>query len=314
MHPWELKRAGSRGGCYQDFQRGQFHWTPSTGARATWGAIGTAWQQQGWERGRLGYAVSDEVCGLVGWGCYQAFPGGQIHCAPGIGAFATGGSIDYVWGTLGWENGRLGYPLTDEVCSADGSCSQRFQGGTLTWRPSTGVTVSFYQPGEYQRVINKRSPLSPIDYAPSVMVNVGGHSLRYQAALGFWQFADAAIASGGAVTVVSGFRSYASQSSLYSSYVAMCGQERADTISARPGYSEHQSGLAVDIGNPGGACGLQECFALRAAGQFAASHAHEFGFIVRYPAGMSYWTGYAHEPWHLRYAARMWRRTCTAVA
>jgi D-alanyl-D-alanine carboxypeptidase len=347
------------GGCYQDYHGGQIHWTPSTGARATWGAIGAVWRQQGWEQGSLGYAVSDEVCGLVRSGCYQSFQGGQvhwspasgaqqtrwgairnrwagagfesgplgypvaaercslaangcyqafqsgqIHWAPGIGAYATGGSIDYVWGTLGWENGRLGYPVTDEVCPGDGSCSQDFQGGTLTWRQSTGVTVSYYQPGEYQQVINKHTPLSPIDYAPSDVVNVGGQPLRYQAALGFWQFADAANASGVAVTVVSGFRSYASQGSLYNSYVAMYGQERADTISARPGYSEHQSGLAVDIGNPSGACALQECFALTAAGQFASSHAHEFGFIIRYPAGLSEWTGYAYEPWHLRYVGK----------
>lgn len=347
------------GGCYQDFQRGQIHWTPGTGARATWGAIGTAWQQQGWEQGGLGYPASDEVCGLVRsgcyqtfqggqihwspasgaqqtrWGairnrwagggfesgplgypvaaercrlladgCYQAFQGGQIHWAPGVGAYATGGSIDYVWGTLGWENGRLGYPVTEEVCPGDGGCSQRFQGGTLTWYPTTGVTVSYYPPGEYQRVINKRNPLSPIDYAPTDMVNVGGHPLRYQAALAFWQFVDAANASGVAITVVSGFRSYSSQASLYESYVAMYGQELADSISARPGYSEHQSGLAVDIGNPSGACGLQECFASTAAGGFAAAHAHEFGFVIRYPAGMSYWTGYAYEPWHLRYVGR----------
>jgi D-alanyl-D-alanine carboxypeptidase len=347
------------GGCYQDYQRGQIHWTPATGARATWGAVGGLWQQQGWEQGRLGYAVTDEVCGLVRsgcyqsfqggqihwssasgaqqtlWGairnrwagggfesgplgypvaaercglraggCYQSFQGGQVHWAPGIGAYATGGSIDYVWGSLGWENGRLGYPLTEEVCAGDAGCTQNFQGGTLAWQPSTGVTVTYYQPGEYQRVINKRNPLSPIDYAPSDMVNAGGYPLRYQAAVGFWQFADAASASGVPVTVVSGFRSYATQASLYNSYVAMYGQERADTISARPGFSEHQSGLAVDIGNPGGACGLQDCFAQTAAGRFAANRAHEFGFIVRYPAGMSYWTGYAYEPWHLRYVGK----------
>ncbi|MDQ0117599.1 D-alanyl-D-alanine carboxypeptidase [Pseudarthrobacter defluvii] len=194
--------------------------------------------------------------------------------------------------------------MTEEVCPGDGGCSQGFQGGTLTGRAATGVTVSYYQPGEYQRVINKRNPLSPIDYMPSDTVNVAGHPLRYQAALAFWRFVDAAAASGVATTVVSGFRSYASQASLFQNYVAIYGQEQADTISARPGYSEHQSGLAVDIGNPSAVCGLQECFASTAAGQFAAAHAHEFGFVIRYPAGMSYWTGYAYEPWHLRYVGR----------
>lgn len=344
------------GGCYQDFQRGQIHWTPGTGARATWGAIGGRWQQQGWERGRLGYPVSDEACGLAGggcyqsfqggqihwspatgaqpttWGairnrwaaggfesgtlrypvaaetcglaaggCYQGFQGGQIHWAPGIGAYATGGSIDYVWGSLGWENGRLGYPVSDEACAGDGSCTQKFQGGSMTWRPATGVTVTYRQGSEYQRVVNKQNPLSPLDYAPADLVNVGGQYLRYQAALAFWRFSDAASASGVPVTAVSGFRSYGTQASLYNSYVAMYGQARADTISARAGFSEHQTGLAMDIGNPNAACGLQDCFAGTPAGRFAADRAHEFGFIIRYPAGLTSWTGYAFEPWHLRY-------------
>ncbi|WP_285313374.1 M15 family metallopeptidase [Pseudarthrobacter sp. fls2-241-R2A-168] len=153
-------------------------------------------------------------------------------------------------------------------------------------------------------MINKRNPLSPIDSVSPDMVNVGGSPLRYQAALAFWQFVDAAKASGVAINIVSGFRSYSSQASLYEGYVAMYGQERADAISARPGYSEHQTGLAVDIGNPSGACALEECFASTAAGQFAAAHAHEFGFVVRYQAGMSYWTGYTYEPWHLRYVGK----------
>ncbi|KRE74041.1 hypothetical protein ASG77_04610 [Arthrobacter sp. Soil762] len=173
----------------------------------------------------------------------------------------------------------------------DGSCTQNFQGGSKTWQPATGVTVTYSQAGEYQRVINKRNPLSPIDYAPSDLVNVGGRYLRYQMALAFWQFADAASASGIPVTVVSGFRSYVDQASLYNSYVALYGQASADTISARAGFSEHQSGLAVDIGNPDGGCGLQECFATTPAGRFAASRAHEFGFIVRYPDGLTSWTG-----------------------
>jgi D-alanyl-D-alanine carboxypeptidase len=198
----------------------------------------------------------------------------------------------------------LGYPASDEACTEDGSCTQNFQGGSMTWRAATGVTVTFRQGGEYQRVINKQNPLSPIDYAPSDLVSVDGYYLRYQAALAFWQFADAASDAGVPIAVVSGFRSYSAQASLYNSYVAVYGQARADTISARPGFSEHQSGLAVDIGNPGGSCGLQDCFANTPAGRFAANRAHEFGFIIRYPAGLTSWTGYAYEPWHLRYVGK----------
>ncbi|MCU1515419.1 MAG: D-alanyl-D-alanine carboxypeptidase [Pseudarthrobacter sp.] len=346
------------GGCYQDFRGGQIHWTPSTGAQATWGAVGALWRSGGWERGPLGYPVSGEVCGLAASGCYQSFQGGQvhwsaasgaqptlwgairnrwaaggfeagqlgypaapercglllggcvqqfqggqIHWAPGIGAFATVGSIDYVWGSLGWENGRLGYPTGDEACR-NGACVQQFQGGTLTWRPTSGVSVTYRQSGGIQDVINKRNPLSPLDYAPSDLVNVGGQYLRYPAALAMWQFNDAARAAGINVSIISGYRSYGTQAGLYANYVATYGQAAADTISARPGFSEHQSGLALDIGNPGGSCALQGCFAGTPAGAFAAAHAHEFGFIIRYPAGMDAWTGYTYEPWHLRFVGK----------
>ncbi|MEE2521402.1 M15 family metallopeptidase [Pseudarthrobacter sp. J75] len=194
--------------------------------------------------------------------------------------------------------------MSEETCVADGSCSQAFQGGSLIWRPWSGVEVRYSQSGDIQEVINKRNPLSPLDYAPTDLVNVGGQYLRYEAALAMWSFLDAARAQGTGITVVSGFRSYATQSSVYNNYVAAYGQATADTISARPGYSEHQSGLAMDIGNPNGACGLQSCFAGTPAGSFAANRAHEFGFIIRYPAGMDGWTGYTYEPWHLRFVGR----------
>jgi D-alanyl-D-alanine carboxypeptidase len=79
------------------------------------------------------------------------------------------------------------------------------------------------------------------------------------------------------------------------------GRATADLISARPGFSEHQTGLAIDIGNPNGVCGLQECFAGTPAGVWAAQNAWRYGFIIRYPRGMTPVTGYAYEPWHLRF-------------
>ena len=100
---------------------------------------------------------------------------------------------------------------------------------------------------------------------------------------------------------ISGYRSYSQQASLYDSYVRQYGQATADTIAARPGYSEHQTGLAMDIGNASGICALQACFATMPAGKRAADHAAEHGFIIRYPAGSEATTGYTYEPWHLRY-------------
>lgn len=94
----------------------------------------------------------------------------------------------------------------------------------------------------------------------------------------------------------SGFRSYATQHSLYWSYVSQHGQAAADRFSARPGYSEHQTGLAFDVFGTGG--GL---LAQPNAVHWLAHNAHRYGFIVRYQAGKEGITGYMAEPWHIRY-------------
>lgn len=102
-------------------------------------------------------------------------------------------------------------------------------------------------------------------------------------------------AAGYAMPLLSGYRSYAVQTGLYNSYVARDGQAAADRYSARPGTSEHQTGLAFDIGE------LDDAFGYTPAGSWLASHAHEYGFIIRYPEGKEDITGYQYEPWHVRY-------------
>lgn len=99
----------------------------------------------------------------------------------------------------------------------------------------------------------------------------------------------------------SGYRSEATQKQFYNQYVAQSGQANADTFSARPGHSEHQTGLAFDLTTPDGNCHLQICFESTPGGQWVQKHAHEYGFVVRYPNGKESITGYQYEPWHLRY-------------
>jgi hypothetical protein len=106
--------------------------------------------------------------------------------------------------------------------------------------------------------------------------------------------ADAASA-GHELYISSGFRSYGSQESIYNRYVAADGQAEADRYSARPGHSEHQSGLTFDLN-----C-ICEAFGHQADGQWVADNAHRYGFIVRYPQAKEQVTGYIWEPWHLRY-------------
>ena len=100
-------------------------------------------------------------------------------------------------------------------------------------------------------------------------------------------------------TGYSGYRSYSYQKSLYDNYVAQYGQAQADTFSARPGYSEHQTGFAFDLTNTSGAL-VQST----AEANWLLNNAHRYGFIVRYQNGKENITGYQSEPWHLRYLGK----------
>lgn len=100
------------------------------------------------------------------------------------------------------------------------------------------------------------------------------------------------------VYAISAYRSYEYQDNLYKKYVKLEGIEKADTYSARPGYSEHQTGLALDISN-----GIEsyENFHKTNEYEWIKEHAYEYGFIERYPKGKEDITGYQYEPWHYRY-------------
>lgn len=114
----------------------------------------------------------------------------------------------------------------------------------------------------------------------------------------------AARAAGVTLRVGSGYRSYATQASLFASYARRHGEAEASRFSSRPGHSEHQSGLAVDFAGANQTCWVDDCFERTAAGKWLAAHAHEYGFILRYPKGKESITGYQYEPWHFRYVGR----------
>ena len=110
--------------------------------------------------------------------------------------------------------------------------------------------------------------------------------------------------AGVTIYVGSGYRSYATQASLFASNVRQHGEAKANRFSSRPGHSEHQSGLAVDFGGIDRACWVEDCFEQTTASKWLAGHAHEYGFILRYPKGKEKITGYQYEPWHFRYVGR----------
>ena len=142
-----------------------------------------------------------------------------------------------------------------------------------------------------QMVVNKKHKL-PADYNPGENL-IAGEKVREliqkMQDLGF-----------SISNQYSGFRSYEYQTQLYQNYVNKDGKEAADTYSARPGYSEHQTGLAFDILNGSGGL-LGENPQDERAIEWLHSHAHEYGFIVRFQEGKEAITGYQAEAWHLRY-------------
>ena len=135
-------------------------------------------------------------------------------------------------------------------------------------------------------IANKTYPL-PSDYNP-------GENTEARAALNK-MFADAKAEKNLDMWVCSGFRSYTVQKNLYNSYVSRDGVKNADRYSARPGYSEHQTGLAFDINY------ADSRFTGTAQAVWLAKNAHKYGFILRYPEGKESVTGYMYEPWHYRY-------------
>lgn len=125
-----------------------------------------------------------------------------------------------------------------------------------------------------------------------------GEALTAETLAAFEEMQAAAAAEGLNLQIVSGFRTYATQANLYTRYVRRDGAAEAETYSARPGFSEHQTGLAMDINM------ADSSFAETPEGRWLAEHAAEYGFILRYPEGKSEVTGYIFEPWHFRYVGR----------
>ncbi|MFC3418598.1 D-alanyl-D-alanine carboxypeptidase family protein [Salinicoccus hispanicus] len=140
-------------------------------------------------------------------------------------------------------------------------------------------------------VVNKDIPL-PADYSPGLQPEV---IEAYQ------EMFQAGAEQGLDFILVSDFRTYDYQAQLYDNYVARDGQEAADQYSAKPGHSEHQTGLAIDVGSPDSASNLTVSFGDTPEFQWMKDVAHEYGFIIRYLEGKEDITGYMYEPWHLRY-------------
>jgi hypothetical protein len=126
-------------GRYNHFEGGSVYWTPQTGAHVVWGAILEKWRDLGWEKSVVGYPTSDEGGAPDGIGRYNHFERGSIYWTPQTGAHEVHGAIHDFWEAQGWEQGELGYPVSDEMDLPGGGRRSVFQGGTVAWNSSTGA-------------------------------------------------------------------------------------------------------------------------------------------------------------------------------
>jgi D-alanyl-D-alanine carboxypeptidase len=157
-----------------------------------------------------------------------------------------------------------------------------------------------------RELVDKQHPL-PAGYAPADLVELrdgsfrvsrAGLMLRNAAAAALDEMAAAAGDEGVTLTASSAYRSADYQAEVYNRIVKEMGQEAADRESARPGFSQHQTGLAVDFGS------IDDSFAETTAGRWMASNASRFGWSISFPQGCEAVTGYRWESWHYRYVGK----------
>lgn len=176
-------------------------------------------------------------------------------------------------------------------------------GSSEAARTPGGSGIRVPDPSSLTAVVNKRRGLAA-DYVPPGLVTPSGipgaTQVRSELIEPLERMRAAMAVEGITLRMSSAYRSYARQQTIYNGFVAREGVAGADTHSARPGNSEHQTGLAVDL-DDGTGCNLSACFGSKPGGIWLAANSWRYGFILRYGDGWHPVVGYSYEPWHFRY-------------
>ena len=153
---------------------------------------------------------------------------------------------------------------------------------------------------EVDALVNKYHKL-PSNYEAKDLVTLSktyssrGHKIKKVASEPLMKMIDAARADGLNLLVISGYRTESTQRGLFNNSVKRHGMDHALIYSAKPGHSEHQLGLAVDLNS------TEESFDQTKEYKWLKANSYKYGFIERYPKGKEFITGYGYEPWHYRY-------------
>ena len=188
--------------------------------------------------------------------------------------------------------------ILEKIVSIVALSATLLKGGMDAAMPDKNIDGTFF-------LVNRQQMISD-QYMPDVrVVNAVGlkQSMRDEAATALEEMFAAAKAEKVGLSTVSGYRSYTKQATIYARKQKTTDQETADLLVALPGSSEHQLGMAMDLAQKGGSQ-LNMSFGKTKAGQWVNANAYLYGFIVRYPENQTEITGYAFEPWHVRYVGK----------
>lgn len=201
--------------------------------------------------------------------------------------------------------GALLFPAAGSFAVTTGTSTDVPRGTSEVERTTTDVPrIPLYDidsAKSLQVVVNKKRPLNPVEYLPRGKVQIGYSWVAKPAAEAYGQLKAAVSAKKlGTLCINSGYRSYSSQTLIHGAKVAQLGKTAGEKLAARPGYSEHQTGLAIDVSTTQLGCRIG-AFGASKASKWIATNAWQYGFVVRYPNGKTPITGYVWEPWHLRF-------------
>ena len=173
--------------------------------------------------------------------------------------------------------------------------------------PSADITTDT----SVTRIVNRKATIDP-SYVPEGLIepdvpaiaDENQNLLREDAAHALEELFSAAADEGHILYLVSGYRSYEFQQKLWKYWVDQKGEAYASELDAWPGASEHQLGLAANVGTLDHNCELHVCFAGTDAYKWLCEHAYEYGFIERYPENKQDITGITYSPWNIRYVGK----------
>jgi len=169
------------------------------------------------------------------------------------------------------------------------------------------------QPDSYTVLVNRDYPISK-DYVPGDLVvpdvpfsfygTYEKSYVREDAARALEKLFKGAQEKGYTLKAVSAYRSYERQTQIYENNLNTRGEEITNKVSAKPGTSEHQTGLAIDVSCDSVGCGLEENFGDTEEGKWLKNNCYKYGFAIRYPKDKTHITGYSYEPWHIRFVGK----------